>query len=318
MQLLTSTVVFDDSLFDLDTLSRAHIEEILHTSDSMKEVLSREIQQVPVLRGKTVLIVFCQKNEPVRASFELAAQALSARVVTLNYDGQAADECQSLIGMARTLQGMGAHIAVLRHHQAGFPYQVSHYFQGTLINAGDGNHADPSQAMVDLFTIREKLNRIDRVKVVLIGDILHSGTARSCLWGLTRMGARVTLCAPPTLLGPSKYWQRIWPDVRIVHKLDEVIEGVDVIKFLPVSSGCFSEGMLPSVREYKNLYGITEERLQRAKKHALILPPVASVDKTDIVPELFTPPQVIVEDQVTNGIAVRMALLYLLSGQTNQ
>jgi aspartate carbamoyltransferase catalytic subunit len=314
MQLLTKPVTFERYILDLDTFSRTQIEEVLNTTDSMKEILSRDIKQVPVLHGRTIILLFCEKNEAVRASFEMAAQALSAHSVNLNYDGTSSVDCHSLVRVARTIQGMGASIVVMRHPQSGFPYQLTQYFQGTLINAGDGYHADPSQALVDLYTIRDSLGRIEKSKVLLVGDILHSGVARSCLWGLTKMDAKVTLCAPPGLLGMTAHWQKIWPNVRVTHNLDEVIEEADVIKILPVTEQRYQEGILPSAREYRNLYGISDERLQRAKKHVLILPTVTSSEGSDIIPSLLSSHKIVVEEQVTNGIAVRMALLYLLSG----
>src|SRR5215207_5639262 len=194
-------------VLDLDDFSRDEIAEILATTASMKEVLGRSIKQVPALRGKTVVNMFFEESTRTRISFELAARALSANVVSMTAKGSSVEKGESLIDTVRTLQALGADVLVMRHRESGAPYLVARHFKGSVINGGDGRHAHPTQALLDLFTIQEKLGRLAGLKVVIVGDILHSRVARSNLWGLTTMGAEVTLCAPPTLLGPAAFWR---------------------------------------------------------------------------------------------------------------
>src|SRR5215207_2657011 len=202
-------------VFDLDDFSRDEIGEILETTAGMKEVLSRSIKQVPALRGKTVVNMFFEDSTRTRISFELAAKALSANVVAMSGKGSSVEKGESLIDTVRTLQALGADIIVMRHQESGAPYLVAQHFRGSVLNAGDGRHAHPTQALLDLFTINEKLGRIEGLKVVIVGDILHSRVARSNIWGLTTMGAEVVLCAPHTLLGSEAFWKANWPDLAI-------------------------------------------------------------------------------------------------------
>ena len=208
-------------VLDLDDFSRDEIGEILETTIGMKEVLGRAIKQVPALRGKTVVNVFFEDSTRTRISFELAAKALSANVVAMTGKGSSIEKGESLVDTVRTLQALGADMIVLRHRESGAPYLVAQHFRGSVLNAGDGRHAHPTQALLDLFTINEKLGQIEGRKVVIVGDILHSRVARSNLWGLTAMGAAVTLCAPNTLLGPAAFWNATWPDLTITSDLDE-------------------------------------------------------------------------------------------------
>ncbi|NNJ11738.1 aspartate carbamoyltransferase catalytic subunit [Chloroflexales bacterium ZM16-3] len=301
-------------VIDLDDMGSEEIEEILVTTDSMKEVLSREIKQVPALRGRNVVNMFFEDSTRTRISFELAARALSANVVNFTARGSSVEKGESLIDTVRTLQSLGADIVVIRHSQSGAPYLVARHFQGAVINAGDGRHAHPTQALLDLFTIRERLGQIRDLKVVIVGDIVHSRVARSDIWGLTRMGAHVTLCAPPTLLGPSKYWLATWPELTISHNLDEAMQGADVVMALRLQKERMQAGLLPSLREYTRAYGITPERLAQLGDNTLIMHPGPMNEGVEISPEAATAPNSVIEDQVTNGVAVRMALLYRLAG----
>lgn len=301
-------------LLDLDTLERSAIAEILDTADSMKEILSREIKQVPTLRGRNVVNMFFEESTRTRISFELAARALSANVVNFAARGSSVEKGESLIDTVRTLQALGADLLVVRHSHAGVPYLIAEHFDGPVINAGDGRHAHPTQALLDLFTIRERLGRIERLNVVIVGDVLHSRVARSNLWGLTRMGARVTLCGPPTLIGPAHYWQATWPDVCISYSLDDVIETADVVMTLRLQKERQQAGLLPSLREYSRFYALTVERLEQMRPEVLIMHPGPMNEGVEIMPEVASGLQSVIEAQVTNGVAVRMALLYLLSG----
>ncbi len=299
---------------DLDDFSSTEIEEILTTAESMKEVLSREIKQVPALRGRTIVNMFYEDSTRTRISFELAARALSANIVNFSARGSSVEKGESLVDTVRTLQALGADIVVIRHSQSGAPYLVARHFRGSVINAGDGRHAHPTQALLDLFTIRERLGQIHGVHVLILGDIIHSRVARSNLWGLTRMGARVTLCGPATLLGPPAYWTATWPEVRVSYHLDEVLSSADVVMALRLQKERQQAGLLPSLREYTRLYGLTPERLARLRERVLIMHPGPMNEGVEISPEAATAPNAVIEEQVTNGVAVRMALLYRLAG----
>src|SRR3954469_22515807 len=236
-------------VLDLDDFSRDEIVEVLETTASMKEVLGRSIKQVPALRGKTVVNMFFEDSTRTRISFELAARALSANVVSMTVKGSSVEKGESLLDTVRTLQALGAGILVIRHREAGVPFLVVQHFNGSVINAGDGRHAHPTQALLDLFTIQEQLGRIEGLKVVIVGDILHSRVARSNIWGLSSMGAHVTLCAPHTLLGPAAYWKATWPQLRISTDLDECMSGADVVMALRLQKERQEAGLLPSLRE---------------------------------------------------------------------
>lgn len=301
-------------VIDLDDLSTEEIEEILATTESMKEVLAREIKQVPVLRGRNVVNMFFEDSTRTRISFELAARALSANIVNFTARGSSVEKGESLVDTVRTLEALGADILVIRHSQSGAPYLVARHFHGAVINAGDGRHAHPSQALLDLFTIRERLGQIRGLRVVIVGDILHSRVARSDIWGLTRMGAHVTLCAPPTLLGPAHYWLATWPDLTISHDLDRAIQGADVVMALRIQKERMQAGLLPALREYTRFYGLTPERLHRLNGNTLIMHPGPMNEGVEISPEAVAAPNSVIEAQVTNGVAVRMALLYRVGG----
>ena len=301
-------------VLDLDDFGQDEIAEILETAASMKEVLGRPIKQVPALRGKTVVNMFFEDSTRTRISFELAAKALSANVVAMAGKGSSVEKGESLIDTVRTLQALGADMIVIRHRESGAPYLVAQHFRGSVLNAGDGRHAHPSQALLDLFTINEKLGRLAGLKVVIVGDVLHSRVARSNLWGLTRMGAHVTLCAPPTLLGPAAFWRATWPKLTIAHSLDECIAGADVVMALRLQKERQESGLLPSLREYSRYYGLNSARVARAAPHCLVMHPGPMNEGVEIMPDVATSAQSVIEEQVTNGVAVRMALMYRLAG----
>ncbi len=300
-------------VIDLDDFTPTEIMEVLETAESMKEVLAREIKQVPTLRGRTVVNMFFEESTRTRISFELAARALSANVVAFSARGSSVEKGESLIDTVRTLQALGTDIVVIRHSHSGAPYLVAQHFRGAVINAGDGLHAHPTQALLDLFTIRERLGSLEGLKVVIVGDIVHSRVARSNIWGLTKMGAHVTLCAPPTLLGPPSYWTSTWPQVTISHKFDTALEGADVVMALRLQKERQQAGLLPTLREYSQAYAITPERVARLGAHTLIMHPGPMNEGVEIMPEAVTAPNSVIEDQVTNGVAVRMALMYRLA-----
>jgi aspartate carbamoyltransferase catalytic subunit len=302
-------------VLDLDDFSPQEIEEILETAVSMKEVLGRAIKQVPTLRGKTIVNMFFEESTRTRISFELAGKALSANVVNFTARGSSVEKGESLIDTVRTLQALGADMLVMRHSESGAPYLAARYFHGSVINAGDGRHAHPTQALLDLFTVRQRLGRIEGLRVVIVGDILHSRVARSNLWGFTRMGASVTLCAPQTLIGPESFWKATWPDLTITSNLDECIKDADVIMTLRLQKERMEAGLLPSLREYSRFFAITAERVARAAPHCLVMHPGPMNEGVEIMPDVATSAQSVIEEQVANGVAVRMALLYRLSGE---
>jgi aspartate carbamoyltransferase catalytic subunit len=301
-------------VLDLDDFTRDEIAEILETTASMKEVLGRSIKQVPALRGKTVVNMFFEESTRTRISFELAARALSANVVSMTAKGSSVEKGESLIDTVRTLQALGADVLVMRHRESGAPYMVAQHFRGSVLNGGDGRHAHPTQALLDLFTINDKLGRVEGLKVVIVGDILHSRVARSNIWGLTTMGAQVVLCAPHTLIGPPAFWKATWPQLTISTDLDECLAGADVVMALRLQKERQESGLLPSLREYSRFFGVTAERLRLAADHCVVLHPGPMNEGVEIMPDVAVSAQSAIEEQVTNGVAVRMALLYRLAG----
>lgn len=301
-------------VFDLDDFSRDEIEEILETAERMKEILSREIKQVPVLRGITVLNMFFEESTRTRISFEQAARSLSANVINFSARGSSVEKGESLIDTVRTIQALGANILVLRHWQAGTPYLVAQHFKGSVINGGDGAHAHPTQALLDLFTIQQKVGYLEGLNIVMVGDILHSRVVRSNLWGMTTMGAHITLCAPPTLIGPVAYWKEFWPKVTITYNLDEALERADVVMALRLQRERQQANLIPSFREYHRFFALTAERLEQARNDVVIMHPGPMNEGVEITPEVATSQNSVIEEQVTNGVAIRMALLYRLAG----
>jgi aspartate carbamoyltransferase catalytic subunit len=203
----------------------------------------------------------------------------------------------------------------MRHREAGAPYMVARHFKGSVINGGDGRHAHPTQALLDMYTINDKLGRLEGLKVVIVGDILHSRVARSNIWGLTTMGAQVVLCAPHTLIGTASQWKATWPDLQISTDLDECMHGADVVMTLRLQKERQESGLLPSLREYSRFFGITAERVKLAAPHCLVMHPGPMNEGVEIMPDVAVSAQSVIEEQVTNGVAVRMALLYRLANE---
>ncbi len=314
---ISPSLVTRRAVLDLDDFSREEIELVLETAEAMKEVLAREIRKVPALHGKTIITVFYEASTRTRVSFELAGRSLSADVINLNPSLSSVTKGESLIDTVRTLQALGADMIIMRHSQAGAPYLVAQQVQAKVINAGDGWHAHPSQALLDLYTIRERLERVEGLRVAIVGDILHSRVARSNIWGLTKMGAEVVVCGPPTLLPLDLDACTGYGLPRLAgveHNLDRALEGVDVVMVLRLQMERQQQGLLPSLREYIQLYQLNQERLTRANPQALVLHPGPMNEGVEIAPEVAHGAQSVIETQVTNGVAVRMALLYLLAG----
>jgi aspartate carbamoyltransferase catalytic subunit len=306
-------------VLDLDDFSRREMEQVMQTADAMKEVLGREIRRVPTLRGTIVATLFYETSTRTRSSFELAAKALGADIVSVAAAASSVQKGESLVDSARTLQAIGANILVMRHRQSGAPYLVARHVDMNVINAGDGWHAHPTQGLLDVYTIQHHLGDLRGKKVVIIGDILHSRVARSNIWGLTTMGAQVVLCGPPTLLpwGLRLVYRgnedKALPPVEVDTNLDRAIEGADVVMALRLQLERQQAGLLPSMREYVRLYQVNEERLAQAKPNAPVMHPGPINEGIEVSPAVAHGVRSVIEEQVTNGVAVRMALLYLLA-----
>ena len=303
-------------LLDLDDTTSEEIGLILQTTDLMKEILARPIKRIPPLRGKTLVNLFYEASTRTRVSFELAAKNLSADVVNVTASGSSVTKGESLVDTIRTLQALGGDAIVIRHSQSGAPYLVARHLDGAVINAGDGWHAHPTQALLDLYTIRERLGRVAGLNITIVGDVLHSRVARSNIWGMWRMGAHVTLCGPATLLPivgePNP--ETGLPPVTVEYSIDRALAGADVVMALRIQHERQKGGLLPSLREYINLYQLTSDRVAKANPGCLVMHPGPMNEGIEIAHEVAYGPQSVIEDQVANGVAVRMALLYLLLG----
>ena len=303
-------------VLDLDDFSVEEIEEVIQNAHVMGEVLGRDIRKVPTLRGKSIITLFAEPSTRTRVSFEQAGKILSADVINVSGSGSSLEKGESLYNTALTIQAMGADIIVIRHPHSGAPHFLARHLDASVINAGDGTHAHPTQALLDIYTIQKHLGRIEGVKVVIVGDLLYSRVARSNLWGLTKMGAGVVLCAPPTLI-PSDFLDGYrstqghpFASVRIETSVERALEQADVIMALRLQLERQRAGDLPSLREYSRMYGITPERLSLAKADVLVMHPGPMNEGIEIDPEVAHGARSVIEEQVTNGVAVRMALLY--------
>ncbi len=308
-------------VLDLDDFSREEIELVLEIADSMKEVLGREVKRVPTLRGKTVVTLFYEASTRTRASFELAAKNLSADTVSIDASKSSVTKGESLADSLRTIQALGADIIVMRHSQSGAPYLAVHEVNSSIINAGDGWHAHPSQALLDIYTIRSHLGKTQNLKVAIVGDIMHSRVARSNIWGLTSMGAKVVLCGPSTLLPRDMdSFLKICElnGVSIENKIESAVENADVVMLLRLQMERQQSGLLPSLREYIQQYQLTAQRLSLARPKALVMHPGPINEGIEVSPEIAHGAQSVIEEQVANGVAIRMALLYLVAGGKNK
>ncbi len=307
-------------VLDLDDFSRAEIEAVMETAGAMKEVLGREVPRVPALRGKTIVTLFYEASTRTRASFELAAKALGADVINIAASGSSVQKGESLYDTVRTLQAVGAQMLVMRHGSSGAPYLVARHVEMNVVNGGDGWHAHPTQGLLDIYTMRSHLGDLRGKRVVIVGDIAHSRVARSNVWGLTALGADVVVCAPPTLLpcgmrpgeAPAEEPLAL-PRVTVETDLNRAVEGADVVMALRLQLERMTAGLLPSLREYARLYQVNEERLARARAGALVMHPGPMNEGVEISPAVARSLQSTIEEQVTNGVAVRMAVLYLLA-----
>jgi aspartate carbamoyltransferase catalytic subunit len=307
-------------LLDVDVLSRAEIELVMRTSDAMREVLARPIAKVPALRGRNVTILFYEASTRTRVSFEVAAKNLSADVVNIAAATSSVTKGESLIDTVRTVEALGAQLLVVRHPVSGAPYLAAETFSGSVLNGGDGWHAHPTQALLDLYTLRSRFEggSLAGRKIVILGDILHSRVARSNLWMLTAAGADVWLCGPATLLRGFEAWASRWAAAgrrfHVTTSIAEAFRDADAVMALRIQKERMASGLLPSLREYAARYGLTRDRLAAARPGALVMHPGPMNEGVEIAPDVAAGSQSLIEEQVRNGVAVRMALLYLLAG----
>ncbi len=303
-------------LLGLAELSRAEINQYLDTADAMREVLARPIKKTPALRGKSVCTLFFEPSTRTRASFEMAAKTLSADTSSLTVATSSVSKGETLKDTLLTMAAMGAQCFVIRHQSSGAPALAASYsgkfgYDFHVVNAGDGQHEHPTQGLLDLLTIRHHKGRIEGLKVTIIGDLLHSRVARSDIHGLTTMGANLTLCGPQTLLPPefSEF------SCRVTTDCDAAVEGADVVMTLRLQNERMNGAFLPGVREFAALYGINERRLGLAKADAILMHPGPINRGVEISDEVADGSQSVILNQVTNGVAVRMAVLYHLMGE---
>jgi aspartate carbamoyltransferase catalytic subunit len=283
---------------------------ILDTTSSMKEIFTRSVKKVPALRGKTVVNLFYEPSTRTRTSFELAGKRLSADVSNIAVASSSVVKGESLIDTARTLQAMNADAIVIRHSASGAPHFLAGRVRAAVINAGDGWHEHPTQGLLDAYTIREKKGQIEGLKVAMVGDIAHSRVARSNIWGLTRLGATVAVAAPPTLL--PKDIDKM--NVEVHNRVEDALKGADVVYVLRIQRERQQGNLIPSISEYVNFYCIDRSRLRLASKSALVMHPGPMNRGVEISSDVADDLNSAIEEQVTNGVAVRMAVLYLLLG----
>jgi len=297
-------------LLDIESLTAEEITTVLDTARSFKAVGRRAIKKVPALRGKTVVNLFVEPSTRTRTSFELAAIRLSADVINFSAEASSFKKGETLKDTARNLEALNADFIIIRHSASGAPHFLSRVLDAHVINAGDGAHEHPTQALLDTFTIREKKGRIAGLNVTILGDILYSRVARSDIWALTKLGARVTLCGPATLV-PKAFEQM---GCHVTHDLDEAVCDADIINLLRIQHERQRKTMFPSIGEYANLYGLTKARFAKTKSDALIMHPGPINRGVEIDSEIADCDRSVILEQVTNGLAVRMAVLFLVNG----
>jgi aspartate carbamoyltransferase catalytic subunit len=297
-------------LLGLEPLTGQQITLILDTAEPFKEISERAIKKVPTLRGATIVNLFFEASTRTRVSFEFAEKRLSADTVNVGSSGSSVQKGETLVDTARNLEAMRIDMVVIRHGASGAAQFLAERIESNVINAGDGTHEHPTQGLLDLLTLRDHFGRIEGLKVCIVGDVLHSRVARSNLWGLKKLGAEVGVCGPRSLL-PNAI-----DDLGVVvfDRLDEAIQWADALNVLRLQLERMQGGYIPSLREYNRVFGVSRERLERAPKNVLILHPGPMNRGVEIDSDVADGPFSVILDQVTNGVAIRMAVLYLLSG----
>lgn len=297
-------------LLDIQSLTPEEITTVLDTARAFKEVGERAIKKVPALRGKTVINLFVEPSTRTRISFELAAQRLTADVINFSAEASSLKKGETLKDTVKNLEALNADIIVIRHSASGAPHFISRFLKSSVVNAGDGAHEHPTQALLDTFTVREKKGKVAGLNVTILGDILYSRVARSNIWALTKLGAQVTLCGPPTLV-PKVFEQM---GCKVTYNVEEAIAGADIINLLRIQHERQRKTMFPSLGEYTNLFSLNKERLAMTKPDAVIMHPGPINRGVEIDSEIADCARSVILEQVTNGLAVRMAVLFLISG----
>ena len=297
-------------LLGLQDLNRQDIELILETAKSFKEVSSRDIKKVPALRGKTVVTLFFEASTRTRISFELAAKRLSADTLNIAVNVSSTSKGETLLDTARNIEAMNVDAMVVRHSSSGSVFLLAEGLNCSVVNAGDGCREHPTQALLDMFTLREKFGRIEGLKIGIIGDILHSRVARSNIWGLTKLGAKVTVCGPATLM--PRGIEAL--GVEVCYDLKKVLKQSDAVIALRLQKERQQDKFLPSMREYSALFGINQAKLNEASDHLIVMHPGPTNRGVELSADVADGKQSVILDQVTNGVAVRMAVLYLVLG----
>ena len=297
-------------ILSIEDMSVDEIRHILHTAKVMKEILMRPIKKLPTLKGKSVVNLFYEASTRTRTSFEMAGKVLGADTTSIAVAQSSVSKGESLYDTAKTIQAMRADLVIIRHSSSGSAKFLADILDAGVINAGDGQHAHPTQALLDVFTMEEQLGELDGKKVVIVGDVLHSRVARSNAWCLQKMGVDVTLVGPPTLVPVEMEGL----GVKLTHDLDGALPGADVVMALRLQLERQKSGLFPSLREYSHLYGLTTERLKKTEKQSIVLHPGPMNRNVEISDDVADSAQALIERQVTNGVAIRMALIYLLIG----
>lgn len=300
-------------LLGLEDLSRQEIELILSTAESFKEVSTREIKKVPALRGKTVVNLFYEPSTRTRVSFEVAAKRLSADVINIATETSSVRKGETLVDTGRNIEALKVDIVVVRHNYSGAGIMLARHLKASVVNAGDGWHEHPTQALLDIFTLKEKLGEIAGLNVTIVGDIAHSRVARSNIWGLTKLGAKVTVCAPPMLIPPAIEQT----GVSVTHDIDKALKGADAVNVLRMQFERDDSLAFPRQLEYFKSFGITRERLEKAKRDIVVMHPGPINRGIEMSSEVADGANSVILEQVTNGIAVRMAALFLVA-QANE
>ncbi len=297
-------------LLGIEPLEPEEVVSVLDAAESFTEISTREIKKVPTLRGKTVVNFFVEPSTRTRSSFEIAEKRLSADTLNFSSSGSSLAKGETLLDTARNLEAMAPDFIVIRHSEAGAPHFLSRYCRSSIINAGDGPHEHPTQALLDALTIRQHKRRLSGLKIAIVGDILHSRVARSNVYLLTKLGAEVVVCAPPTLM--PREMERLGCAVAL--RMEEAVEGADVVMMLRVQLERMRAGCFPTLREYAKLYGLDAARLKKAAPDAIVMHPGPINRGVEIMGDIADGNSSVILEQVANGVAVRMAVLYLLAG----
>ena len=308
--MIRSATTLGKDLIGLEPLSREQIEVILDTAEPFKEISERRIKKVPVLRGKTIVNLFFEASTRTRISFEFAEKRLSADTVNIGAVGSSVSKGETLVDTARNLEAMRIDMVVMRHWSAGAASFLAARIPSNVINAGDGAHEHPTQGLLDILTLRDHFGRLEGLRVCIVGDVLHSRVARSNIFGLVTLGAKVAVCGPRTLM-PAGIEEL---GVRVFGRVEEAIEWADALNVLRLQLERMQDGFVPSLREYNRVFGVSRERLEWAPRELLILHPGPMNRGVEIDSDVADGPHSVILRQVTNGVAIRMAVLYLLAG----